>query len=316
MRKALASNPALHRQLVEINDDPEAKKRFDARVERLGQIIKDIDQESAAATNRVLEFLRDLYRLQLDLHEENLRHYRALGGVATAELKRWELLSYLNGRYRQMFGDVYGLLESEDVRVRDRVRALPRLVRPAASTYVQHAGSREHHREKEQTTFPLFPKSPRDAGTEWAGEVRKAGQPQMPAHPVIAPGAPILQSLRLLAETAREWQFTSPTRDPDGTNTRGSFHRLASGIELINGQLLMISVNERFSLENGLVLRTEVREHDLHLDAIAARTREAGIRLGLRDLVAYHSSGITNEDIQSVLGVIQQALLASICNNL
>jgi hypothetical protein len=59
-------------------------------------------------------------------------------------------------------------------------------------------------------------------------------------------------------------------------------------------------------------LRSELEEHALHLQALRARASEADIRLGLRDQVAFHSSGITDEDIQAAIGITQSILLGII----
>ncbi|MDB5553455.1 MAG: hypothetical protein JWL86_3439 [Rhizobium sp.] len=168
-------------------------------------------------------------------------------------------------------------------------------------------------------SYTLFSTAPGGAAASRPATTNTTTNARAPVslnHPVFTPANQIVHSIRLLAETAQAWQFASPRLDPNGDNTRGSFERLRNAMEIINGQLLMISVNERFSLENGLVLRTEIQEHDLHLDSIVARTREAGMRLGLRDLLAFHSSGITDADIQAAIGIIQQAILINISGKL
>jgi hypothetical protein len=64
------------------------------------------------------------------------------------------------------------------------------------------------------------------------------------------------------------------------------------------------------STDNGIRLRTEVLEHGIHLDAIVARVEEATVRFGLKDLLAFHSSGLTENDIQAAVGIVQSALVA------
>jgi hypothetical protein len=293
--------------MKEIAKDPAAKKRFDSEVAQLGSVLKAIGDEKAEAMNRVLEFLRDLYRIQLSLHDEDLRHYRGLAGVATQELKRWDLLSNLNGRYRGLFDDVWPELKAKDKSLIERVQKLRPSMWKGRETTIELRPS-----------FTLFSAPKAQAAPGGAVRPPAPGAPAAPTrdHPDVTGTTSIIHSVRLLGEDAQAWQFRSPRLDPDGNDTRGSFLRLRNAMEVINGQLLMVSLNERFSLENGLVLRTEIQEHDLHLDAIAARTREAGMRLGLRDLLAYHSSGITDADIQAAIGLMQQAILINICRKL
>jgi hypothetical protein len=316
LHKALASSPALIDRLETIGKDEGAKKEFDANLTNLGKVLKEIDAQSMEATNRVLEFVRDLYRLQVDLDEENLRHFRALSTVASAELKRWQLLSELNARYRAAYPDVRAELVSPE---REAFMNKFNALKPRVPLTPETFGKSADPTLQKRMTFRLFPDDFGKSKAMWGGDAAAAARdPEdkalaaAAAHPDVRPGDQIVPTLRRLAATARAWQFGQPGNDPTGRNTQGSHDRLIAAVGLINGQLLMISLNERFALENGLLLHTEVGEHDLHLDAITARTREAGIRLGLRDLAAYHSSGITEADIQAAIGIIQQVLLANI----
>jgi hypothetical protein len=68
----------------------------------------------------------------------------------------------------------------------------------------------------------------------------------------------------------------------------------------------MLSLNENLAADNVVRLDSEIAEHDMQIDGISARAREAGYRLGMGDLKAYHASGITEDDIR----VIETALLA------
>ena len=336
LQKLLASNPALIRQIEKIKTSDSAEKRFDAELKQLASVVSQINTQQVEAVTRVLEFLRDLYRLQLNLHEENLRHYRALSAVAVEELRRWRLLSRLNTRYRYGFSDVRTELQRLDALAAGAPpAAFPPGEVPAggAGTAKPAVGREAVPRDAEETAksggdsvdprlptiqYKLF--TTNLAGTDHAKivEYMKKGLPaNPPAKDAPVPSLfedvdyadPILHTLRLLSETASFWQFGSPASDSHGARMMFSFGRLREAIELINGQILMISVNERFSLENGLVLRTELQEHDLHLDAIASRTHEAGLRLGLRDLVAFHSTGVTEGDIQAAIGIVQQLFL-------
>jgi hypothetical protein len=128
---------------------------------------------------------------------------------------------------------------------------------------------------------------------------------------------PVLASIRRLAETAREWQYASPNvDDPQGQHARGSNNRLFEAVKVIEGNLLVLSLNRRLSEENGLRLRTDLQEHDLHADIIIARAQESGLRIGLQELLAFHSSGITDADLQAAIGIVQQVFLARISSRL
>jgi hypothetical protein len=119
-----------------------------------------------------------------------------------------------------------------------------------------------------------------------------------------------------LAEYARAFQTNSPSKsDPLGFYTTFGYQRLWDGVQVVVGYTLMIGLNERLAEENSILLAREVKEHDLLLDGILARTTEADIRLGLSDQVAFHSSGITAADMQTMFGIIQSGLLAWIGSN-
>jgi hypothetical protein len=125
----------------------------------------------------------------------------------------------------------------------------------------------------------------------------------------------VLASLRLLAEAAKDFHDASPSDNygfaPPSNNAANvaiSNARLFKAVSTVGGHILMLSENQHMSEENVIRVRTELAEHDLQLDAIEGRIQEAGFRLTLGDLKAFHSSGITDADIKSLeaafLGVI------------
>jgi hypothetical protein len=127
----------------------------------------------------------------------------------------------------------------------------------------------------------------------------------------------VLTSVRRLADNARAWQWASPnTTDPTGWNTKSSMDRLQKAVSAIKANVLTTSVNQRLGFDNSIRLRQELEEHDLHLDGLAARVDEAEIRLGLGDLLAFHRSGITDEDIQAAIGLLQTAALSIIAEGI
>ena len=67
--------------------------------------------------------------------------------------------------------------------------------------------------------------------------------------------------------------------------------------------------------DNGHFLLRELKEHNLHVDGIVARAEEADLRLGLGDQYAFHSSGITDADLQTAFSIVQSVLLGWIGSN-
>jgi hypothetical protein len=126
-------------------------------------------------------------------------------------------------------------------------------------------------------------------------------------HPQVFLQEGVFTSIRKLAETTRAWQSAPQrTQDPTGWNIAASNVRLHKAVATVDGHLLMLSLNENLAADNVVRLDSEIAEHDMQIDGISARAREAGYRLGMGDLKAYHASGITEDDIR----VIETALLA------
>jgi hypothetical protein len=133
-----------------------------------------------------------------------------------------------------------------------------------------------------------------------------AGPPAPPASdPPVLPVVPedrVLAALHRLRESAQAAHNAKFPADRDGWHLLASNARLFKGVRTVSGHILMLSLNEHLSEDNVIRLRTELAEHDLHLDALEARIHESAYRLTLTDLKAFHSSGITDADIKTVAG--------------
>jgi hypothetical protein len=138
-------------------------------------------------------------------------------------------------------------------------------------------------------------------------------------HAEVEQSDQVLTTLRGLSATAHAWQTGDP-RDDKGAKVGGeemshaelSNNRLRRAVGSVNQYLLLTSLNLRYAEENGVRLRTEVAEHDLQLDHVVSRATEAGIRYSLRELVAFHTSGITEDDLRAVIGFIHNGLLLAL----
>ncbi len=263
-------------------------------LKQIGVILRDIASEQNAAAQRLLSFFADLSTIQLNLYQENLRHYDALQFVARKELKRWDTLKRLSRRYSAIFVD-----PAQQV-APDRLLSVLStnlffFTSQDANAWKQYYHSRYDPELKLINRLPFEP----DFHTSSYSP------------PTITPDSQILTSIRLLAENARSWQKASPSQyDPVGFFVRVSGARSWEAIRLIQGYYLMLALNEQYATANSLFLRKEIQEHDIFLDGILYRAQEADIRLRLGDQLAFHSSGITDADIQAVVGIIQTGLLA------
>lgn len=79
-----------------------------------------------------------------------------------------------------------------------------------------------------------------------------------------------------------------------------SIDRVRKADKLLNGFLLLRSLNTHYAADNALRLETELREHDLLVSGIESELHTVGFRHELNELSAYHASGVTADDIHSV----------------
>jgi hypothetical protein len=113
--------------------------------------------------------------------------------------------------------------------------------------------------------------------------------------------------MRALTYVAKAWQESDPT-DPS-YHTYASNVRVRRAVEILSSYLFIVSENERFAVEDGTLLRSEIGEHDIDLDKVEARAVEARLKYDLAELQAYYATGITTQDIQTLLNFIQTGLL-------
>jgi hypothetical protein len=247
----------------------------DENVKQLQQILADIQQENQEATQRILQFLKSLNGLHQRLHEENVRHYLSLNVIVKQEVVRWKTLQELNA-------DIDVFFDSPQFGERSKNPPKPILF---------------SDKKIIDGWYRLHPPPP------------NANPKDVAKHPVIDPDASIIGSIRLLAETAALYQNASP-QSTDHWNTLRSTDRLRRALQIVQLYELMTAFNRRQAAEDLILLIAEVREHEVQLDQIVVTVVEQEIRLGLGELVAFHSSGITQEDMRLLLTMIQQGLLA------
>jgi hypothetical protein len=120
----------------------------------------------------------------------------------------------------------------------------------------------------------------------------------------------LLITIRELAETAKAWHDSPQVSDPTGLGLRRSNDRLFKAVRTVDGHLLLVSLNQHMSEENVVRLRAELASHDVRLDTLKTRVEEAGYRMTLGDLRAFHASGITDQDIQTIADVFSSGFLA------
>ena len=280
MRRVLKANPSL---LSELERQSKNGVLRDADLKHLGSVVQDIRDQKGASARRMAMFLHDLYSAQLALHQENARHYTALLAIAAAELGRWGLIDELNSEFDSAFGS--GLVE-----------------RPGGAGVANPENPLFAEAAQVEKWWGEHP---------WQGNLNDAPKDPLLRHPVIGFDEDVTHTIRRLAETAAQWQGLSPNQnDPEGWHRRRSYERLNRAVRTLNVFTLMASMNQRLGEEHAVRLRGEVDEHNLHLDAVVARAEEASLRYGARDLLAFHSTGITEADLQVVIGAVHSALLA------
>jgi hypothetical protein len=264
-----------------IDDAVKNKSISEDELKWLGGVVSDIEQGEVAKHERILIFLNDLYGAALDLGQENSRHAQGMLTIANVELRRWALLGDLNEDYSTVFDppveDTTRLfaLDAEIQKWNDAIKS------PALPAPGDKIDLRRH---------PAIHGVNQNSATDFSYGV--------------------LTSIRQLRETAKAWQDAPQISDPDGINLRIANDRLFKAVRTVDGNLLMISLNQHISEENVVRLRAELASHDIRLDTLKTRVEEAGYRLTLGDLKAFHTSGITDQDIQTIADVFANGFLA------
>ncbi len=268
----------LDAQVAGLIDDAVKQKAINEdELKWLGGVVSDIEKGEIDKHERILIFLNDLYGAAVDLGQENARHAQGMLTVANVELRRWALIGHLNDDYQGIFHpqpDDDSRLFATDAQLRKWNDAIPPI-----------PGDKIDLR-KHPNIHGIDPNAIKDASDY------------------------ILIAIRELGETAKAWQDAPQVNDPTGVNLRIANDRLFKAVRTLDGHLLMISLNQHISEENVVRLHAELASHDIRLDTLKTRVEEAGYRLTLGDLKAFHTSGITDQDIQTVADVFANGFLA------
>jgi len=248
----------------------------------IGGFTNDIARQAIEARARVLEFWTDLLQAQLDLNQENARHSQSMLAVAQYELKRWVLLGDLNADYASVYGPATAVPAPGEPEKVPLFATTPDLEKWEATVNDEATNAAEPLRRNRRP-------------------FRATTQPVVLLHPPIARDDRILPSIRRLGETARAWHAADQsTADPLGRHHAAGNERLYAAVRTVQGHLLMVSLNRHMAGENTVRLTTELAAHNNHLDSLRARVQEAGYRLVLSDLQAFHNTGITEADLQAI----------------
>jgi hypothetical protein len=289
---AMALLTAAFSQQVHVGDI--SKYITEEQLKQINGILSDIQNEAKAGAARVLMFFSELAQIQLDLRKENARHFEALAAAVSSELKRWKTIQDFDRKYSQFFEAKF-IPPASDSPPAEATRPAPYLF-ATKDNWVSFA-EKQNKRVK---------------GADFATPAAQ-GAFRIPA---VTPDDQILPSIRLLAESAQAYQTASPAeRDPAGFYTLMSHERLRKAVQVIQNYYFILSYNGRAARDNELFLLRELKEHNLHVDGVIARADEADIRLGLGDQYAFHSSGITDADIQTAFSIVQSIFLAWIGGN-
>lgn len=129
------------------------------------------------------------------------------------------------------------------------------------------------------------------------------------ARPCVTTSTPVIHTLRLLAEEAQTRHSASPAADAGGRAAAQSAARLTNAVRAISIQQLLSATNRRAANRNSIALLGEVREHSARLDDIGTTGVELEIRYHMDELVAFHSTGLTDQNLQNLVGAVQQGIL-------
>jgi len=306
LKLALSADPKL---VVKLGELVHVDSISADQLKIVGQFANDVTQEVLDAKVRVRQFLDDLSRIQVDTAAENVRHYETMLAIAEMEAKRWQLIGHLDSLYYlTSHPEQYPPPPPEiDVPRSNDPFDHPDQV-PLFRTAGQILNGDPELNEKGFYSYYLDTLTKRkNEDKSLAIEPDKFGKPASAAqdHPPVYVDESVFLSIRKLADTARELHKKPQMQiDPLGWHLAVANVRLQKAVLLVDGQLLMLSLNEHLADENAIRLQSEIAEHDVNLDGLDGRAREAGFRLSLGDLKAFHHSGITQSDIQAIESAI------------
>ena len=128
----------------------------------------------------------------------------------------------------------------------------------------------------------------------------------------VCRGTDVYSTFRILAATAGYYQ-TKPLQTLSAIE-RGiaddSSRRLARAFQIVHAVQLMTTVNRSMAASHSIDLVTEVQEHGVRVEDIVVSSTEAEIAFWLERLDAFHSTGLTQQDLELFVNLVQQGLLA------
>lgn len=254
----------------------------------LRDILTSIQGQEAAASLRLLNFLKELNGLHQQLHEENVRHFFSLNSVAKREVERWQTLRGINQEMFALYDEVReNKAATEEI---DRHRPMLFAGEDTIAAWYDSGGT------------------PNKSGIYFPGEPLPAVD-QVKRHPAMQVDDDVIGSIRKLAETAIAHQTDTARASNNRVHGRHAADRLRRAIQIVQGFQLISGFNRRAAAENQIFLIAEVQEHDIRLDHVVIASVEQELKLGISELVAFHSTGITDDDIRLVASVVQNGLL-------
>jgi hypothetical protein len=314
----LRANPSLQSHLADLLDSKHHGTEFAAAMDQVGKMVNEGLQQVLDARVRIRQFMNDLAVIQVDLASENVRHTTQMLTLADLELKRWKLLGQLL--------DQYSVTYDPDVWLHDPSAGpseIGNIKEDWTSAATPQSDPRKGTSPLDQTwRIRLFSsddiKDGRLVATNFYTALRNALDPSKKDDPAIDDWAPpnvpparlpplvkrddrVLISIRKLADVAREFHSANQSdADPLGWNLTRANVRLQKAVALVDGSILLLSINEHLARENGVRVRKETSLHSVRLDSFERRTYEAGYRLTLGDLKAFHATGITDADLKAI----------------
>lgn len=336
----LRANPKLTSQFGKLLDPKKGGAEFTAAMNQIGTMVNQGLNQVLEARLRIQQYIGDLVRVQSDLAAENARHTQTMLTLANLEVQRWALIGELLDQYSMIY-DPANWLRDPDAGKDNEGRPINTDLaedwtwppanmnnHPMSDTWrIRLFGDKDGGYDAERNDFGNLNERFTAAQTAAVRKTdvlgKSAAQGQAPSpfdvfdknndlvrrHPFISRDDSIVASIRKLADTVRSYHRSEQLQtDPLGWNLTRSNVRLQRAVALVDGTLLLLSGNEHSARENGVRLQSETTLHALRLDSFERRTYEAGYRLTLGDIKAFHVSGITEEDLK----VFESAALAVI----
>lgn len=280
--------------------DPTVAKFFNQNlptnvVDALSGIAKDITSQENAAGARLLSFFIQLSQTQTSIYQENARHYTVLGAISTREVQRWSWIGEVYERNSELSSN---MTDASWASALTNISSRPppvlfletNVVESFADLYNGRAG------QLGQTN--------RGYTNYWSPST---------TFPAVHVTDRALPSLQLLAETAKKLQQGPPSQmDPIGLRNEIAQARLNQGIEILLNSDFILNYNVRQADSLNRMLVAEMKQHSVTLDGLELQPEEANIRLQLGNSVAFHSTGITDADIQSLVTALQTGALGYI----